>query len=777
MPRWTARLWIDIGAYFSNFRGRYFYRLIWLGMVSACVPVLLAGIVYYHISVGHVYEKALSEGQVTLKLVSDRVERILNEVESKSLQLALNPLVTEAVSELEFNEKEIVRMRLLNVMYNLQATNDFITDIVLYDLRSKSMLSANHGYMPVEQFGPLDGLDTAMNSAVPAQWLAPLQAGGKDNVAFVHKLPHMKKNGVDGLLIFRVDTRMLEHYLQDNTFQFPNKSVVVLDSENNSLLSINDRLSEGETAAEDPSMIRIRTAEQKSDAFLGEDARGEEFFYFYQKIPSSRTYISSIPETDISKQLVWIRWFTIWILLLFILVGILLTIVTAMRAYSPIQQLIKHGRSLSLSRVSGFNRNELGYLRECMNFLNQERSVLSSYLSGLQPSLRERLFQKLLQNGHMDNAQLQKECGELHIPVDSHYIVMVVEVENIHKEKRFSIEDKAILSFSLTNVMSELLEGLSGQKGYVLSFNEGNAIAVLSGCDLKELANRSHRYALSIHEAMKTYMKLQVSIGIGSAYPHIADAGVSYQEALTALQNRMYMDSGPIFYIEALDMTRKQKVAFYPSKEEATIIDAIGVGDLQTARQALLMFAHAVRQSHSYPFVYQTYHLLLASLIRTVEQQGGNLLDVLEHNLFDQMKERKTTMEICDWFSDVCFPLLFRALSPGDQVSLPKAKTDILRICDYIKENIHSDISLTNCAEMVSLTPSYVSRLFKKVMGFSFVDYVVHCKVEEAKRLLIETDRSIGEIAASIGYSERNLNRLFHRLTDFTPGQFRTRYR
>jgi two-component system, response regulator YesN len=62
-------------------------------------------------------------------------------------------------------------------------------------------------------------------------------------------------------------------------------------------------------------------------------------------------------------------------------------------------------------------------------------------------------------------------------------------------------------------------------------------------------------------------------------------------------------------------------------------------------------------------------------------------------------------------------------------------------------------------------------------MGINFLDFVVECKVEEVKRLLLETDQSISEIAGIIGYSERNLTRIFQRKVQMTPSMFRSAYR
>ncbi|WP_240420043.1 helix-turn-helix transcriptional regulator [Paenibacillus periandrae] len=58
------------------------------------------------------------------------------------------------------------------------------------------------------------------------------------------------------------------------------------------------------------------------------------------------------------------------------------------------------------------------------------------------------------------------------------------------------------------------------------------------------------------------------------------------------------------------------------------------------------------------------------------------------------------------------------------------------------------------------------------MIGLSFVEYVMICKMEEAKRLLLDTEKSVNDIALSIGNSEGNLNRIFQRYLKQSPGQF-----
>ncbi len=772
------RSWHKFKHTLHDHKGKYFHRLIWVGMVSSCVPVLLAGLLYYQISVNNIYLKTEDDTKVSLKLVSERVENIFVETQLAAQKLVMNPLVSGSVSNIDFEEKIVFRAKLLDLMGQVQQDKQFIMDIVLYEFESNSILSAVEGTLPSGKYKPnMNFLDIATQSSFTALWYSSFNESQTGELYYIHKVGYNKNKGFKGLIIVQVNADLVRNYFKESILQFPGRFHAVTDSDGKVLLY--DNYPAGESEELGSILHEMNQSTTNSDFFRASNASKEQWLYAYQKAPSARMYVTFMPEENLYQQLVWIRWVTAFTCLGFVSFGIILTIITSISLYSPIQQLILQSKNMKLPRGTGVSRNELAFLIECLKYveeLNHERSDLSAHLNKLQPDLRERFLQRLLQNNYSGGQQLLNECVELKIPIEGYFSVIVAEYENIYRDSRFSPDDKSILEFALANIMNELLGDQPILSGNVVSMTENNVAVVLYHCGDMNTLETAQDYALSIVQAVKKYLKLQVSIGMGSVYTHISDIGVSYDEALTALRHRIYLDSKPIYYFEAVELRKKQSIVIYPAKEEKQIIDCMGQGDLSGANQGLHLFSIAVRKSNSYTFVFQSYHLLLASVIRSMNQQESSLSIILENNLFDQLKEKRTTLEICNWYQEVCFPLLFSFNTINDSVSL-RGKNEIQLICDYIRENINSDISLTRCAEMVSFTPNYVSTLFKKMMGFSFVEYVVHCKVEEAKRLLVETDFTLAEIASTIGYSERNLSRVFQKLTDMTPGSFRNRYK
>lgn len=92
-------------------------------------------------------------------------------------------------------------------------------------------------------------------------------------------------------------------------------------------------------------------------------------------------------------------------------------------------------------------------------------------------------------------------------------------------------------------------------------------------------------------------------------------------------------------------------------------------------------------------------------------------------------------------------------------------------------ENYYRDpIDLTTIAHAVGLSPSYLSFLFKKECRVGLHDYLLMCRIEQAKTLLADARLSSKEIAAAVGFrSQSYFTKAFHRLTGMTPREFRRR--
>lgn len=93
---------------------------------------------------------------------------------------------------------------------------------------------------------------------------------------------------------------------------------------------------------------------------------------------------------------------------------------------------------------------------------------------------------------------------------------------------------------------------------------------------------------------------------------------------------------------------------------------------------------------------------------------------------------------------------------------------------NYIYENLHRKITVSELAEHTGLNASYLSRLFKKETGASVSEYVIAKKIAAAKSMLKYTDRSISEIAETLAFaSQSHFTKTFRTLERITPKKYR----
>lgn len=99
----------------------------------------------------------------------------------------------------------------------------------------------------------------------------------------------------------------------------------------------------------------------------------------------------------------------------------------------------------------------------------------------------------------------------------------------------------------------------------------------------------------------------------------------------------------------------------------------------------------------------------------------------------------------------------------------------IAEIREYINKTAFEwNFSLTNCAEACGINANYLCSRFKNVYGVSFHSYVTKVRIDEAKRLLVESSMTVRKIGEKVGYLNlSHFIRVFRESEGCTPGIYR----
>jgi two-component system response regulator YesN len=116
------------------------------------------------------------------------------------------------------------------------------------------------------------------------------------------------------------------------------------------------------------------------------------------------------------------------------------------------------------------------------------------------------------------------------------------------------------------------------------------------------------------------------------------------------------------------------------------------------------------------------------------------------------------------------------AKAAQEVVSLKAQPSDSLvgKVNLYIEDHFNEDISLKSIAPLFYVNPNYLCSQFAKQNGMTFTAYINSLRITKSKALLLETGRTINDIAQATGFNDYfYFNKVFKKLTGTTPAKFR----
>lgn len=231
--------------------------------------------------------------------------------------------------------------------------------------------------------------------------------------------------------------------------------------------------------------------------------------------------------------------------------------------------------------------------------------------------------------------------------------------------------------------------------------------------------------------------------------------------------------------VSAMDLANK-RTRFVTYQMELDFLDVIKTGNVLQVEAIMNQFTTAQNIG-----VLSTTNALrnaknIAIVVMTITSRAAIQADVLEDVAFAmsdeaiQQVERQTTMEEVFGVIKHYVLALTRLIDEEKKecYSLP-----IVKCRQYIATHLYEDISLTAVAEEIGLHPAYLSTLFKKEVGTTLKEYGQQKRIEESKRLLLNSNYMISDIAKLLHFHDQShFTKVFKKITNYTPKQFRSSY-
>ncbi len=427
------------------------------------------------------------------------------------------------------------------------------------------------------------------------------------------------------------------------------------------------------------------------------------------------------------------------------------------------------------------NMHELGAVVERIVEELEEETRERKHIEDMQgklmqsmPLLREKFLMSLIRDGISPSSRIQDriEFLGLDLPDTAEYWTIVVNIDDSADTVATRSErDQQLLFYSVVNIVQELIEKV--MRGYVFENRNGEFVGILRMGDDESQEEQLFALAGDIRDNLQRYLKISVTIGVGERIYNLISLPQSYNQAREAADQRWYLGKNHILSIDNLEQHRDNHYRFDIAQGER-LMSVLKAGDQEKLLSELAeVYEHLARRRRDGLTQGRNVSLQLILLASRL---------MLEFNMFSQdMGDRESELWTLVFNQDTIHDLrklvelhLSDVCSRIREKRSGKPRNVIERIHVLINERFAENLQVSEIAQEVFLSPTYLCLLFKQETGETINEYLTQVRIEKAKELLKDPRNKFYEVCYSVGYSDPSyFSKLFKKQTGFTPSSYR----
>lgn len=262
-------------------------------------------------------------------------------------------------------------------------------------------------------------------------------------------------------------------------------------------------------------------------------------------------------------------------------------------------------------------------------------------------------------------------------------------------------------------------------------------------------------------------------VGVSERHRGLEQIAAAFRQATQSLASSLFWGGDKLAWFEDAELLAAEAAAPHEMLEE--LIESVKWGTESSIRDMSMACFTSIVQQHPtngleakrafFAWIVSLYALLLSEEeLRPIVQDSALLVTSLERT--DRLEDGLERLN----------GLLLEWSARYREQLMPQSRTGFEDIEEYIALHYAEEITLQSIAARCNMSESYFSRLFKKQVGASFVDYLTALRMRKAKELLTNPRLKIYEVSVQVGYQDsRYFSQLFRKYTGETPTEFRKR--
>lgn len=760
--------------------------LFWLvSYITILIVPLIANIVIYFFSIGIIEGESEKVNNASMLHLTQLMDDQLMSIRKISIDTGWDNQVMEmayAKKPLTSHHRSTVAVNVIKYLKAQSASNSLINFMYIYFkntgiiLSSSSMNSVDdfyNFYHQTEDFTYSDW-QTLLNGVHPWNYSKTKRITEfnkiDDSIAFLQTIPVEYPQKPLGTVVVLVDRVKINNILRKA--KWIDESTIFILNRNNEVIASSEPISLPETFSYD----ELNAPGQ----YINTQINNEDVVITYNNSSiNDWKYVSVIPQRVFYSKAKFVRNIIIWALFFCFILGGAVAYLYTLKNYNDVKKILK---TISKEGMDIYpDINEYDFINKSIKAAIDENKRISQKLKNQYSILKSNFIMKLLKGNAGNSATIADSLANYGIKFDSNkFAVMLMVVDDINgffpvETEKIPGESMKLAKFVITNIVQELIE--QSNKAYVVE-EEDVIIFLVNFTEEGEYCGVSflERVAVAAEKIISNEFKIFYTTAISSVHENPYGIQKAYQEALEALDYKLFIGTGNIIRYDAVQKTEDEcyKYAFTLELQQK-FINCIKAGEMDSAINIMENVIDQTFQQEAIPLAMAK--CVMFSMVNTVINAVSEITATIDRNFIaalnpvDRLLKLKSIVEMKSEMKSIL-------KSIGEytaEIEQKKINQLVPVIKEYINEN-YSDpnLSLTKIADYLDMNATYISRYFKEQTGEGILDYINRIRIENSKLLLKRKNFSIKDISEQVGYCNINtFIRAFKKVEGITPGKFR----
>lgn len=765
--RWTLR------AITGMLRGEYFRKSLVLVLLITCIPSIIIAASNYVIGKNQIEKQVFKTHTLRIAQFADMMNSQFDQISIVMSRWSNNPMFGSYLENYRFLDHINEIQELMQTMTVVGSSSLLVNDAYLFLNEQQALLSADG----IEYLEPssLEAYhdDLSQNTGLFLSYNLAISARGNTSpVSIIFKLPWHSKHPF-GAFVLAINPAEIERnvaYLQagdkGTSFLLQRSGEFVLEP------------SAGQAGLSAALKQHVLEHHPDQGTFPFKWKKETYIVSFGEVELAGWTYVTATPLSELTEPVVLSSRWILKCSLAGLMLALLLSWYASLRLYKPI------GRLLALL---GTDKNAEPAVEREMEFLEQkwmtvmnETRTLKERLQQSVPSLREGFLLQLVQ-GHLyasNEASLRQRMDQLGWPSeDRQFSLLLIQLSGLHENgARFREDDRQLISFAAGNISEELASS-RGIEANLINFQDmsvGLLCAASIHLTAKERQDMLQGMSQALISTLSEVLRLRVTVIICRWSEEIGRIPELLEQTKQAISYRALQETHQIITMEDL-VPSPMHDAQYPFAQEKELLHVMRLG---LTEESALLFTDYMNELERISMRELTVRQGLLQLLGSVRHMLIELGFVShplfkEGNLYGDLLALPDILAMRGWFMD---RIITPYLNEFNQAQNIGARRVVEEAVQLLKNEYMRDISLEECSERCHTSPFMLSRSFKQVTGFHYIDYIMRLRIDKAKELISTTPLKINEIAESVGYQHSYFNKIFKGETGMTPTEYRKKY-